>query len=306
LDSANKSALTSVIDSSIEKSAQKTGDVALNSENKAATVSEHANAVAESQPQQANADKKQQASPKSIATPPVQPPKKDVAKETPPVKSQSVQSKNSDQKKTASTDQHPQQVKKDSPEPGHKDISDSMKKPRDLSSKSTTTGESKVKQKSLSSGKNITEASALPKKVLSAADSKKIPKEETHNAEKLKTLESEPKIPTHTTSASTLKDAKESLQNETRLIPKPVIRSAPASTKGLYTVQVYSSPSREDAEDWLGRLREKNLDATFISKQNVRGTTYFRVRFGAYTTKEEAETAAMKSGYASGWIDRVK
>ncbi len=93
---------------------------------------------------------------------------------------------------------------------------------------------------------------------------------------------------------------------EPKLIAKPVMKSAPASSKGLYTVQIYSSPSREDAEEWIKRLKTKNIDGSFVSKQTVRGTTYYRVRFGQFSTREEAEGAALHSGFASGWVDRVK
>ncbi len=92
---------------------------------------------------------------------------------------------------------------------------------------------------------------------------------------------------------------------EPRLIAKPVIKQ-PASSKGVYTVQVYSSPSKDDAEDWMKRLRKKNIENSSLSMQQVRGTIYYRVRFGNFVTKEEAEGAAINSGFASSWVDRVK
>lgn len=93
---------------------------------------------------------------------------------------------------------------------------------------------------------------------------------------------------------------------ETKLVPKPVLKDAPASAKGIFTVQVYSTPSRDDAEDWIDRLKTKNVANPFITQQNVRGQTYYRVRFGSYPTRQEAESAAMKLGYASSWVDRVR
>ncbi|HYF02730.1 MAG TPA: SPOR domain-containing protein, partial [Patescibacteria group bacterium] len=75
---------------------------------------------------------------------------------------------------------------------------------------------------------------------------------------------------------------------------------------GLFMVQVYSSPSREDAEDWLGRLRERNAGNAVVTSQMIRGKEWFRVRFGSYPTRAEAENAALKLGFAQSWIVQVR
>ena len=76
--------------------------------------------------------------------------------------------------------------------------------------------------------------------------------------------------------------------------------------KGLYIVQVYSTLSREDAEEWLSKLKNKNVHDAFISTQRVRDKVWYRVRFGAFETKEEAKNSAIKLGFAQSWIDRVR
>ncbi len=93
---------------------------------------------------------------------------------------------------------------------------------------------------------------------------------------------------------------------EPKLIAKPVFRSTPSSTKGVYTVQVYSSPSRDDAEEWVKKLKAKNVEEANLSEQQIRGTTFYRVRFGSFSTRQEAESAAIHSGFATSWIDRIK
>lgn len=75
---------------------------------------------------------------------------------------------------------------------------------------------------------------------------------------------------------------------------------------GLYKVQVYSSLSREDAEDWKKRLENMNIDKVEISSHKIRDKVWYRVRFGEFTTREEARTVASLYGFSQTWIDRVK
>jgi len=78
------------------------------------------------------------------------------------------------------------------------------------------------------------------------------------------------------------------------------------NTGKLYTVQVYSSPSKDDAEVWLARLIKKNVDKAFITTKMIRNTIMYRVRFGAFSTQAEAKKAAIKQGFDQTWIDRVR
>ena len=78
------------------------------------------------------------------------------------------------------------------------------------------------------------------------------------------------------------------------------------SDKGVYTVEVYSSPSRDDAEEWLKRLKKKNIKNAFIVTHKRRDEKWFKVRIGNFETKEEAKDKAKKLGYSQSWVDRVK
>ncbi len=80
----------------------------------------------------------------------------------------------------------------------------------------------------------------------------------------------------------------------------------PKSDKGLFTIQIYATPSREDAEEWLSKLRNKNIRDSFISKHQIRDQIWYRVRFGKFETKEEARSTALRYGFAQTWIDRVR
>lgn len=86
-----------------------------------------------------------------------------------------------------------------------------------------------------------------------------------------------------------------------------IISKTDITTKiAVYTVQVYSSPSKEDALEWIRKLKDKNISDAFISEQMVRDVKWYRVRFGQYESREQARSAALRYGFAQTWIDRVK
>lgn len=84
---------------------------------------------------------------------------------------------------------------------------------------------------------------------------------------------------------------------------QPLIRD---NVKEEFSVQIYASPSKEDANRWLEKLRAKDVIDAFISEQMIRDVKWYRVRFGKYNTREEARAAALRYGFAQTWIDRVK
>ena len=78
------------------------------------------------------------------------------------------------------------------------------------------------------------------------------------------------------------------------------------SDEGVFTIQVYASQSKEDALQWISKLKSQNIKDAFISEQLVRDVIWYRVRFGSFTQKSKAIEVAAKLGYAQTWIDRVK
>ena len=74
----------------------------------------------------------------------------------------------------------------------------------------------------------------------------------------------------------------------------------------VYTVEVYSSPSRDDAEEWLQKLQKKKVQGVFIKQQKIRDVVWYKVRFGNYSSPDEARREAQKHGFSQTWIDRVK
>jgi len=88
---------------------------------------------------------------------------------------------------------------------------------------------------------------------------------------------------------------------------EPTTRASTASAKGpAWVVQVFASPSRDDAEEWLQQLREQRVPDGYIVEQKVKGQPWYRVRFGQYATRDEAEQAAMNRGFRQPWIARVR
>jgi hypothetical protein len=75
---------------------------------------------------------------------------------------------------------------------------------------------------------------------------------------------------------------------------------------GLYTVEVCSSQSKSEAEAWLKKLEKRNVANAFIKTQLVRNVVVYKVRFGAYSTRQDAASAALKLGLPQVTIDRVR
>ncbi|MCX6148386.1 MAG: SPOR domain-containing protein [Candidatus Kapabacteria bacterium] len=76
--------------------------------------------------------------------------------------------------------------------------------------------------------------------------------------------------------------------------------------KPSFAVQIYATPSKDDAEDWVKRLKQKSAKNVRIDSQMIRDVKWFRVRFGDFENKEDAKLAALKLGFAQSWIDRVR
>lgn len=83
-------------------------------------------------------------------------------------------------------------------------------------------------------------------------------------------------------------------------------KKAPATNEPMYVVQVFSSPSRDDADEWVQILRTKNVGDVYVAEQPIKGQMWYRVRFGQFARREDAEFAAMKIGVSQPWIARIR
>lgn len=60
------------------------------------------------------------------------------------------------------------------------------------------------------------------------------------------------------------------------------------SSQRVWTVQIKSSPDKKFADSWVNRLKAKGYDA-FTAEGDVKGQTWYRVRVGRFTARDEAE-----------------
>jgi len=73
-----------------------------------------------------------------------------------------------------------------------------------------------------------------------------------------------------------------------------------------YSVQVLSSISKQEADKALKNLQSKGISSASITKRSLNGKTWYRVRFGSFEDRKQAQGAAKKAGYSNSWVDRVK
>jgi len=106
--------------------------------------------------------------------------------------------------------------------------------------------------------------------------------------------------------------AKQQVLDETFDVPKkkerkePVIKEKSKSTGAEYSVQVMASISKDEADAALRKLKSKGVSSAFMSKRSLKGKTWYRVRFGGYSERDQAENAARKAGYTNAWVERIK
>jgi len=77
-----------------------------------------------------------------------------------------------------------------------------------------------------------------------------------------------------------------SIKKSSEIQPKPI--KTVAGTPGNYTIQVSAYTSMDKARVIEDYLRKMNLQA-YLVEANVNGITYYRVRVGKFSTKEEAQ-----------------
>ena len=126
--------------------------------------------------------------------------------------------------------------------------------------------------------------------------------EETVTAEEVPTPESPAKKITPPPPTSAVK-------NEA----KPVKKTAPkvealASVEGRFTIQIYSESTLREAEEKIDGLRKLGFDA-YIQKARPGIKLWYRVRIGAYNSRDEAKKAADEINSKTGvvaWIDKVR
>lgn len=94
-------------------------------------------------------------------------------------------------------------------------------------------------------------------------------------------------------------------KNKTEQKIKTDFKKGP-SNEGTFTVQIISTPSYDDAQDWLQKLKSRGISNGSISEKLVRDKVWYRVRFGKFETYQDASNALSKAGFDGSWVDRIK
>ncbi|MFM8839528.1 MAG: SPOR domain-containing protein [bacterium] len=87
---------------------------------------------------------------------------------------------------------------------------------------------------------------------------------------------------------------------------KPSTVSKKTSTGAEYSVQVMASISKSEADAALRKLQSRGISSAFLSQRSLKGKTWYRVRFGGFTERDQAQSAARKAGYSNAWVERIK
>ena len=151
------------------------------------------------------------------------------------------------------------------------------------------------------------ERNVADKKITVAKDELKqkvqVKKEEIQVIKEKIAIKEKPKVIKETKKETKKEERKVDIVKEVK--PKEEVKREDKITDAVYTIQVYSSPSKEDALDWVNKLKSKNIQAE-VSEQMIRDVKWYRVRFGNYSTREEAKAVALRNGFSQTWIDRIK
>lgn len=137
----------------------------------------------------------------------------------------------------------------------------------------------------------IAENSPKPKKVVEhteAHTTKPTIKEKPKHTKPEKKIEKKPDIASITTPS------------------KPVEVPQQPAEKQIYTIQVYATPSFEDAEFWRQKLTSMKINDVYISTQKVRDVIWYRVRFGKFNNRQQALDVAKQFGFSQTWVDRIQ
>lgn len=73
-----------------------------------------------------------------------------------------------------------------------------------------------------------------------------------------------------------------------------------------YALKVHSSYSKVDAYSKAEQLRKEGIENVTVTEQKIRDRTLYNVRYGKFSTLNEAESASQRTTLPSKWIDRTK
>jgi hypothetical protein len=115
---------------------------------------------------------------------------------------------------------------------------------------------------------------------------------------------------THTTNTNTLKKSAVHNRKDSDLNTLKSNNRTTVSSKTTrvpeYALKVHSSYSKVDAYSKAEQLRKEGIENVTVTEQKIRDRTLYNVRYGKFSTLNEAESASQRTTLPSKWIDRTK
>lgn len=86
---------------------------------------------------------------------------------------------------------------------------------------------------------------------------------------------------------------------------RPTVSSKSSKTPE-FALKVHSSYSKVDAYSKAEQLRKEGIENVTVTEQKIRDRTIYNVRYGKFSSFNEAEAASKRTTLPSRWIDRTK
>jgi len=94
--------------------------------------------------------------------------------------------------------------------------------------------------------------------------------------------------------------------NRTSSSNNRVMVSSKSSKTPEFALKVHSSYSKVDAYSKAEQLRKEGIENVTVTEQKIRDRTIYNVRYGKFSSFNEAEAASKRTTLPSRWIDRTK
>ena len=86
------------------------------------------------------------------------------------------------------------------------------------------------------------------------------------------------------------------------VVTPPVVEKPAAKPTGTYMAQVGATPDRSEADRIATSLRSRGGENISISTATVDGATIYRVRYGSFSSEDEARQKSGALGYGNVWV----
>ncbi|MBC8146048.1 MAG: SPOR domain-containing protein, partial [bacterium] len=86
--------------------------------------------------------------------------------------------------------------------------------------------------------------------------------------------------------------------------PITIAETKAAASNTRFILQVKATPSRSEADAMAVQLRASGASGVSVTSAQANGKTMYRVRYGTFSSAEDARTSAARQGYPNAWVVR--